>query len=163
MTPGSNRRALRTLAGVLLAFSAGSPRFALASNIQLTSIDFKTGHPRFGESLAEATSYTPTVLTQALEANARALTAVPELGAEIAGYSDDGECLLERDCDELSLSRAKLVYKWLIEHGVPASKLKGPVGNGSQFPLDEGESEDARQLNRRVQFNLFSIKGPSQS
>ena len=130
--------------------------FAFASTVQLGNVDFKAGHPVSGESLIEATSYTQDVLVQVLETNARALKEIPQLGAEIAGFSDSHECA-GRACSELSLRRARQVYEWLIEHGVPASKLKGPVADGNNFPLDESESEEARQLNRRVQFNLFRI------
>jgi len=150
----------RALAGpsavVLITTLLSALNFAFASTVQLGNVDFKAGHPVGGESLAEATSYTQEVLSQVLETNARALKEVPQLGAEIAGFSDSHECA-GRECNELSLRRASQVYEWLIEHGVPASKLRGPVADGNKFPLDEGESEEARQLNRRVQFNLFRI------
>jgi hypothetical protein len=128
-----------------------------ASTVQLASIDFKSGHPNPKESIVQATSYTEETLNEVLETNARALKEIPQLGAEITGFSDERECA-GRDCDELSLRRAALVYQWLIEHGVPVSKLRGPSVGDRTFKLDNNDTERGRQLNRRVQFDLFSIK-----
>jgi hypothetical protein len=128
-----------------------------ASTVQLASIDFKSGHPNPKESILQATSYTEETLNEVLDVNARALKEIPQLGAEITGFSDERECA-GRDCDELSLRRAALVYQWLIEHGVPVSKLRGPSVGDRTFKLDNNDTERDRQLNRRVQFDLFSIK-----
>jgi hypothetical protein len=128
-----------------------------ASTVQLTNVDFRSGRPGPEESLVQATSYTEETLNEVLKANARALKEIPELGAEITGFSDQRECS-GRDCDELSLRRATLVYQWLVEHGVPASKLRGPSIGDKTFQLENDDAEQGRQLNRRVQFDLFSVK-----
>lgn len=127
------------------------------ASVQLNNIDFRAGHPLLGESLADATSYSNAILIKVLDVDSNALTRSPAVGAEVIGYTDNRECS-GKECYELSFRRAKCVYEWLIQHGVPASKLRGPSAAGSTFPLDESETEEARQFNRRVQLDLFLIE-----
>jgi flagellar motor protein MotB len=130
---------------------------ALASTVQLASIDFQPGHPTPTESLADATSYSVDILNQVIDTNSSALKEMPELGVEIAGFSDSSECIAQ-ECNDLSFRRATLVYELLLGRGVPASKLRGPRGYGLQFPLEDGSSDKARRLNPRVQFIPFTIE-----
>jgi cysteine-rich repeat protein len=59
----------------------------------------------------------------------------------------------------LSNARARAVFAWLVEHGIPAERLV-PRGYGLTQPLFPNDSESNRQRNRRVQFRLLeSVPG----
>jgi chemotaxis protein MotB len=54
---------------------------------------------------------------------------------------------------ELSSARATSVVKFLIEQGVPANRLVA-AGFGEFQPIDEGDSQEARDTNRRIELKL---------
>jgi chemotaxis protein MotB len=58
-----------------------------------------------------------------------------------------------RDNWELSSARAVSVVKYLIDQGVPASRLVA-AGFGEFQPLDEGDTQEARNRNRRIELKL---------
>ncbi|MBB6011081.1 chemotaxis protein MotB [Aquamicrobium lusatiense] len=58
-----------------------------------------------------------------------------------------------RDNWELSASRAISVVKFLIVNGVPANRLVA-AGFGEYQPLDEGDTQEARDRNRRIELKL---------
>jgi chemotaxis protein MotB len=58
-----------------------------------------------------------------------------------------------RDNWELSSARATSVVKYLIENGVPANRLVA-AGFGEFQPLDEGDTQEARNRNRRIELKL---------
>jgi len=58
-----------------------------------------------------------------------------------------------RDNWELSSARATSVVKFLIDNGVPANRLVA-AGFGEFQPLDEGDSLEARNRNRRIELKL---------
>lgn len=58
-----------------------------------------------------------------------------------------------RDNWELSASRAISVVKFLIANGVPANRLVA-AGFGEYQPLDEGDTQEARDRNRRIELKL---------
>ena len=58
-----------------------------------------------------------------------------------------------RDNWELSSARATSVVKFLIAEGVPANRLVA-AGFGEYQPLDEGDSDEARSRNRRIELKL---------
>lgn len=72
--------------------------------------------------------------------------------------------VLEGHCDErgtieynlaLGEQRARAVYDYLVNLGVPASQMK-TVSLGKERPFDPGHSEDAWAKNRRVHFAVES-------
>jgi hypothetical protein len=79
------------------------------------------------------------------------------IGAEVMGFADKNECL-PRECRKLSLRRAKMVFDWLLDHDIPLKQLRGPSGESIDWPLDDGETEDGRALNRRVQLEPYSLR-----
>lgn len=79
----------------------------------------------------------------------------PRIRVEIMGFTDRHECAAS-ECDDLSFRRAKSVYDWLLSRGLSSSKLKGPTGNGSEWPIDRSGTEDGWQYNRRVQFDYVA-------
>ena len=54
---------------------------------------------------------------------------------------------------ELSAARAISVVKFLIDNGVPPSRLVA-AGFGEFQPLDEGDTQEARDRNRRIELKL---------
>lgn len=58
-----------------------------------------------------------------------------------------------RDNWELSSARATSVVKFLIENGVPANRLVA-AGFGEFQPLDEDDTQEARNRNRRIELKL---------
>ena len=58
-----------------------------------------------------------------------------------------------RDNWELSSARSTSVVKFLIDNGVPANRLVA-AGFGEFQPLDEGDTQEARNRNRRIELKL---------
>jgi chemotaxis protein MotB len=58
-----------------------------------------------------------------------------------------------RDNWELSSARSTSVVKYLIENGVPANRLVA-AGFGEFQPLDEADTQEARDRNRRIELKL---------
>jgi chemotaxis protein MotB len=58
-----------------------------------------------------------------------------------------------RDNWELSSARSTSVVKFLIDNGVPANRLVA-AGFGEFQPLDEGNTQEARNRNRRIELKL---------
>jgi hypothetical protein len=123
---------------------------------ELDAIQFKAGHPLPSESIAEAVDDPPEEQMQILRSNLDVLANASRIRVEIMGFTDSHECAAS-DCLALSLRRAKCVYDWLVAHGVPESKLKGPTGNGSEWPIDRSNMSDGWRYNRRVQFDFVAI------
>jgi len=59
----------------------------------------------------------------------------------------------------LSERRAGTFIEWLVNQGVDANRLEG-FGCGKLYPLGEGDSDDARQLNRRVEYIVLEPPDP---
>jgi len=76
----------------------------------------------------------------------------PELNAEIYGHTDNSG--LEIRNQELSEQRAKAVSNYLIKKGLATTRITS-FGFGSTQPISDNDSEEGRQLNRRVAFKLI--------
>lgn len=72
----------------------------------------------------------------------------PGISILISGHTDDIGS--EEYNLELSENRAKSIYRWLINNGVDAQRLKYK-GFGKSRPLNINDSEESRALNRRVE------------
>ena len=59
---------------------------------------------------------------------------------------------------DLSNRRAASVRKWLVQHGVDASRLSS-AGYGLERPIADNVTEEGRQENRRVEFHIKEIHG----
>jgi outer membrane protein OmpA-like peptidoglycan-associated protein len=74
-----------------------------------------------------------------------------QLHFEIQGHTDDhGE---DKDNKNLSENRAKTVFKFLVEHGIPQERLSYK-GYGHKKPIDTNDTEIGRQNNRRVEIKI---------
>jgi OOP family OmpA-OmpF porin len=58
----------------------------------------------------------------------------------------------------LSQHRAESVVKWLVKHGIDASRLTAQ-GFGPDRPIDDNSSEAGRRNNRRVEFHIVGDHG----
>jgi OOP family OmpA-OmpF porin len=86
--------------------------------------------------------------TPALERVLAALQGTGELAVTIEGHTDwDGTN--EHNLD-LSQRRAAAVVSWLVERGIPATRLR-PVGVGESRPMADNDTSAGRALNRRVE------------
>ena len=77
----------------------------------------------------------------------------PTMRIEVRGHTDN-----TGDTDynnTLSLSRARAVVDYLIDHGVPSRRLQSR-GYGSKDPIATNTTEEGRQQNRRVEFLILS-------
>ncbi len=76
----------------------------------------------------------------------------PKLKIEFGGHTDD----VGSDKDNLTLSekRAKAVYDYIVSKGIPANRLTYK-GYGESKPARPNNSEEHRQLNRRIEFKVL--------
>lgn len=75
----------------------------------------------------------------------------PSLKVEISGHTDNSGSSAYNL--QLSQKRAQSVYNYLISNGIDSNKLV-PRGYGSNQPLEDNDSEEGRQKNRRIEFKL---------
>jgi OmpA-OmpF porin, OOP family len=75
---------------------------------------------------------------------------------EVSGHADR----LGREDQNLTLTRqrADAVVEALARHGIERKRLRG-AGYGSYCPLVEGDTPDARERNRRVEFKIIRRDG----
>jgi outer membrane protein OmpA-like peptidoglycan-associated protein len=87
-----------------------------------------------------------------LDEVAQALIEHNELKVRIEGHTDDKG----NDKYNLKLSneRAKSVRQYMITKGVPAERMVA-IGYGETKPIMENTSEEGREVNRRVEFNII--------
>ncbi len=76
----------------------------------------------------------------------------PNLKIELSGHTDDvGSDAANKD---LSEARASSVREYLIHQGVQIDKIVA-VGYGESMPVATNETDEGRQLNRRVEFKVL--------
>ena len=91
------------------------------------------------------------ILNEAVEI----LKRYPELKVEVAGHTD--LCGDDKRNQKLSQSRAEVVYKYLTDNGVDASRLSGPTGYGESRPMVQTEQTSPacrNESNRRTELNV---------
>jgi OmpA-OmpF porin, OOP family len=75
----------------------------------------------------------------------------PSLRVEVSGHTDNsGSAPYNK---QLSQRRAQSVYDYLIKNGISANRLS-TKGYGSERPIADNTSEDGRQKNRRIEFQI---------
>ncbi|WP_430540595.1 OmpA family protein [Pseudoxanthomonas sacheonensis] len=67
----------------------------------------------------------------------------------VEGYTDSHECS-GSSCVALSQRRAQAVHDWLIQQGVPSSRLSSPFGYGAARPIGDNGTDAGRASNRRA-------------
>lgn len=76
----------------------------------------------------------------------------PSIKIEIRGHTDNIGTLESNMI--LSKERAKSVYKYLIDRGIPESRLQYN-GYGPNLPIDSNDTEAGRAKNRRTEFQII--------
>jgi OOP family OmpA-OmpF porin len=150
--------AMTALSFALLWLSISSGRDGVSGNasVEFKRINFPEKRPDKNEPHVDIDSVLDGEQKAVLQDLAKALTDNPVIGARVVGFSDKNECRAT-ECNELSLRRARLVFDWLLRNGVPAKQLKGPDGESTDYPLDDGDTEEERALNRRVQLEPYTV------
>jgi OOP family OmpA-OmpF porin len=76
----------------------------------------------------------------------------PAARVEVTGHTDS---IGSRDSNrQLSASRARAVVGYLVQHGVPASRIESS-GFGDTRPIAANDTEDHRAKNRRIEFRVL--------
>ncbi|MEM6361592.1 MAG: OmpA family protein [Bacteroidota bacterium] len=82
----------------------------------------------------------------------RFLNGNPLVRIEISGHTDN---IGSADYNlRLSKDRAKSVFNYLIDSGIPSDRLKFE-GYGSKRPIDDNSRPEGRQNNRRIEFQIL--------
>jgi outer membrane protein OmpA-like peptidoglycan-associated protein/tetratricopeptide (TPR) repeat protein len=76
----------------------------------------------------------------------------PQIKIEVSGHTDNVGGLMYNQ--QLSEKRANAVYDYLISNGIDQKRLMSR-GYGQSDPIAPNDSEQNRQLNRRIQFRLI--------
>ena len=59
---------------------------------------------------------------------------------------------------KLSEQRVAAVKKYLLENGIQAADIGDEIGHGKKEPLNENNTEEERQLNRRVEISYIAVE-----
>ncbi|MCS7162161.1 MAG: OmpA family protein [Bacteroidia bacterium] len=76
----------------------------------------------------------------------------PTLKVRIAGHTDSFGS--DEYNQRLSENRARAVYEYLIQRGIPSERLSY-IGYGESRPIDTNDTEEGRQNNRRVELEIL--------
>jgi outer membrane protein OmpA-like peptidoglycan-associated protein len=78
----------------------------------------------------------------------------PGMTIEIAGHTDSiGD---DKSNLDLSAARAEAVRRYLVDHGVAPARLAAR-GYGESRPVAVNDTDEGRQLNRRVEFVILGM------
>jgi OOP family OmpA-OmpF porin len=122
------------------------------TTIDLRGVEFKFDHPKVGEKLVPSLKAPTADSVQILDEAIDTLKRNPNVKVEVDGHTDSvGSDAYNQ---KLSERRAKGVYDYLTEHGVPGSQLDGPKGFGESQPIDTNDTAAGRQRNRRTELKV---------
>ncbi|MEM1135466.1 MAG: LamG-like jellyroll fold domain-containing protein [Bacteroidota bacterium] len=117
--------------------------FKVGETVRLNNIFFDTG-----KSSLRPESY------RELERVIKLFSCTPKLRIEINGHTDNVGS--EMSNQTLSENRAKTVRDFLISKNLSPDKVTF-VGLGESLPIANNDSDDGRQLNRRVEFKILDL------
>ena len=117
--------------------------FKVGETVRLNNIFFDTG-----KATLRPESY------RELDRVIKLFTYSPNLKIEINGHTDAVGS--ETSNQALSEARAKTVSDYLLSKNLSNDKITY-VGFGESSPIADNDSEDGRQLNRRVEFKIVDL------
>lgn len=79
----------------------------------------------------------------------------PDMQAEVSGYTDSKGN--DKANLKLSADRAKAVVDYLVKKGINKARLT-PKGYGKENPIASNDTDEGRQLNRRVELKILANK-----
>ena len=85
---------------------------------------------------------------------ARFLLANPDIVIEVGGHTN-GLCS-DGFCDQLSTARARVVSEYLVQRGVPRSRLEYK-GYGRKAPVAPNDTVEGRRKNQRVEIKILDM------
>ncbi len=121
-----------------VAAETGEPETAPCTGFRFTSESFPTNS---WDLTPDAAAQVPLIIDRIRTSGA--------VGLEIVGHTDIRPSPIGND--ELSLRRARAVADALVEGGVREALVDSIIGMGPNQPLDEGDTPDAHERNRRVE------------
>lgn len=125
-------------------------------SLEFKKIYFPEGRPYKSESSKDLSNILDKKQLDNLDQLLGALKARPDIGVKVLGFVDMNECNPSA-CPDLSSRRARIVFDWLLEHGLSSKQLKGPEGLSTAWPLYNDASKEERVFNRRVDFDPFML------
>lgn len=125
------------------------------SPIDFMWVNFKAGKPSHGGSFLDSLSSNRDY--EALIGDLALLKALPlDISVRVIGFTDSRECSGDA-CMNLSLRRAKALHDWLIDQGIPTSRLGDPYGFGNARPVGDNRTKDGRARNRRAYISYEGV------
>ncbi len=120
--------------------------------IDLRGVNFLFDRPKPGQETSTDNAGLLPGSIEILDQAVDVLKRYPNIKVEVAGHTDS----TGPDAYNQSLSerRARVVYTYLTEHGVDASRLVGPNGYGEARPIDSNDTKEGRQRNRRTELSV---------
>ena len=89
-----------------------------------------------------------------MERLATLLQESPKLHIRIEGHTDNiGRA---EDLQQLSEDRAQAMKTYLVQKGIPASRIE-TLGHGAKFPINSNDSDESRAKNRRVEIVITKV------
>jgi outer membrane protein OmpA-like peptidoglycan-associated protein len=113
----------------------------IGQTIRLNNLFFDTGE----YALKESSNSELKNLLKLLSLN-------PKMKIKIVGYTDNVGSAGSNQT--LSKNRANAVYEWLLANNANKANLSS-VGMGMKDPVATNDTEEGRQLNRRVEFTII--------
>jgi outer membrane protein OmpA-like peptidoglycan-associated protein len=120
--------------------ATNKPKLLSVEEIEKLKFSFKIGNVELSTETKESLK----LLSESLKED-------PKLKLKIIGHSCDIGTTEKNQ--RYSLQRAEKVQKFLISLGVPEDRLF-VEGKGESEPIEEGDTEEARSKNRRVEFKI---------
>lgn len=129
-------------------------RLSLATEFSIDSVFFKEKKPSQTDDI-KSSLFKYDVSIAALKNDVGAINSFVTKGysVRVVGFTDNQECS-GLECKTLSLRRAELIYRWMLENGVPKNRLLSPEGRGSGEPVADNAIPEGRARNRTVGFEL---------
>ncbi|PJJ97898.1 hypothetical protein CO615_07570 [Lysobacteraceae bacterium NML75-0749] len=119
---------------------AGCP-VIIDGGLLVNSVHFKPGSSRLS-----------TAAQHRLDAAIDFLSHQPNLKVGIDGHTD--ACPSPRRSARLALARARVVYRYLLAHGLSADRIAAVKGYGASYPLEETDKSCDSEINRRVELSI---------
>jgi OOP family OmpA-OmpF porin len=148
---GSKRVVFPSLFLAVVACACYQPAFSTDFSIDAVYFNEKMPLPK---SSLDTSLVDPAVTLKILGNDANVIKSLKSpYTIKIVGHTDNQECA-GRECEDLSLRRAQLVYNWMLTHGVPRSRLLSPEGRSGAEPVANNELPNGRARTRYVEFQV---------
>ncbi len=118
--------------------------FKIGQRIDLPRVEFETGKAALLDQSFPALNQLQGLLTK-----------YPTVRISIQGHTDNTGDSVQNQ--RLSVARATSVKSWLVEHGIPSSRME-TNGYGQTRPITTNSTDVGREINRRIEFIIIEYK-----